>query len=180
MWGATSKPKETSPCPFHTEGRLLSKCSGREKPDTRYLMESTGAKQEHHVAAGRGSYRTSHGNREKECSQAKIPPHGQELCRERGPLRGRGSWGNALQPSLHPAGKLCLQSWKAGGTASKDPKAEIFGHPGNSVHLSLTSSPFLPFLSHPTITASLSLRLLEILSPLYCPPPFYSFFHLLF
>lgn len=31
---------ETSPCPFHTEGRLLSKHSGWKKPDTRYLMES--------------------------------------------------------------------------------------------------------------------------------------------
>lgn len=117
------------------EGRLLSKCSGRKNQVSDGV---TGAKQKHNVAAGKGSYRNSQGNREKKWTQPKIPPHGQDQCRERGSLRGAGNWANALQPSSHPARKLCLQSSKAGGRASRHPKAEIFGHPGSSVHPSLT------------------------------------------
>lgn len=175
--GVTSKPKEMSLSFSH---RRLAIIKTQWKEKTWHLVSdgATGAKQEHNVAADRGSYRTSQGNGEKEWTQLKILPHVQELCTYRGPLGCIGSWGNALWPRSHPSGKLCLQNSKAEGTASKDPKAAIFKCSGDLYVFLWPASPFLPLLSQPTITTSLFLYLLDLLFLLYCPPPCYSFFHL--
>lgn len=172
----TSKPKEMSLSFSHRKLATI-KTQWKEKTWHQVSDEATGAKQEHNVAAARGSYRTNQGNREKEWTQPKILPHVQELFRESGPLGCNGSWGNALQPRTHPAGKLCLQTQRQEGQSPKIPKQQSLDTQGDLCIFHCPTSPFLPLFSQLTITTSLSLHLLELLFPLYCPPPCYSFFH---
>lgn len=125
MWGATSKTRDTS-LSFSHRKQAAIKTQWMEKTWYQISDGVTGAKQVHNVAACGDS-------KEKKWTQAKVPPHSQEVCRERGPLGDTGSWGYALQICSQPARKICLQT---GGTAVKDLKAEMSEQPGSSVHLS--------------------------------------------
>lgn len=162
MWEPTSKTRDAS-LSFSHRRLAVIKTQCVEKTWYQISDRVTGAKQVHNVAACGDS-------KEKKWMQSKVPPHGQEVCRERCPLGDTGSWGYALQTCSQPAGKICLQT---GGTAAK---AEMCEQPGSSVNFHWPASPFLPLLSLHTITASLSLHLLELLSPLSWSPPCYSFF----
>lgn len=127
---------------FSHRWQAIIKIWWKDKRNTRYLMESqvlyrsimgqlaeaateaanaTGKRnglcqRYHHMAKNYAGRRAHWGHWDLEqCPPAKFPP-----CWE------------ALPSKL-----------KAGGTAFKHPKAETFGHPGSSAHLSLTSY-FLP------------------------------------
>lgn len=134
MWGATSKTRDVS-LSFSHRRQAVIKTQWMEKTWYQISDGVTGAKQVHNVAA-------CGDNKEKKWTQPKVPPHNQEVSRERGPL------GNTVvMPFRHTHSLLRRFVFRQEGQLPKILKLKCLNSQGALYILtseSLSASPLSP------------------------------------